>query len=65
VTLRAIARVNLAAPGDRVTLIGVDGYERQTAEDLARRIRTINYEVVCGISRRVPRQHHREGEPWT
>ena len=51
------------APGDRVTLIGSDGDERQTAEELARRIGTINYEIVCAISSRVPRQYHRDGEP--
>ena len=50
-------------PGDRVTIIGADGSVRQTAEDLAQRIGTINYEVVCGISRRVPRAYHRDGEP--
>jgi alanine racemase len=49
--------------GDRATIIGCEGSERQTAEDLARRIGTINYEVVCGISRRVPRVYHRDGEP--
>ena len=49
--------------GDRVTLIGVDGGERQTAEDLARRIGTISYEVLCWISRRVPRVYHRDGRP--
>jgi alanine racemase len=51
------------AVGDRVTIIGRDGDERQTAEDLARRIGTINYEVLTGISRRVPRVYHRDGEP--
>jgi alanine racemase len=51
------------APGDRVTLIGTDGGERQTAEELAQRIGTINYEVVCGISGRVPRAYHRDGAP--
>jgi len=50
-------------PGDPATIIGVDGSERQTAEDLARRIGTINYEIVCGISSRVPRAYHRDGEP--
>ena len=50
-------------PGDRVTIIGADGPVRQTAEDLAQRIGTINYEVVCGISGRVPRAYHRDGEP--
>jgi alanine racemase len=49
-------------PGQQVTLIGRDGEQRQTAEDLARRIGTINYEIVCGISARVPRQYHRDGE---
>ena len=49
--------------GAPVTIIGRDGPERQTAEDLARRIATINYEVLTGISRRVPRVYHRDGEP--
>jgi len=51
--------------GDRTILIGRDGVQRQSAEDLARRIGTINYEVVCGISSRVPRFYHRDGEPVT
>ena len=49
--------------GDKVTVIGLDGDERQTAEQLARAIGTINYEVVCGISARVPREYHRDGVP--
>jgi alanine racemase len=49
--------------GDVATIIGRDGAERQTAEDLAERIGTINYEVLCGISPRVPRVYHRDGEP--
>jgi alanine racemase len=49
--------------GEPATIIGRDGPERQTAEDLARRIDTINYEVLTGISRRVPRVYHRDGEP--
>lgn len=47
--------------GTPATLIGIDGDQRQTAEDLARRLGTINYEVLCGISRRVPRVNHRDG----
>ena len=43
--------------GELATLIGRDGAERQTAEDLANRIGTINYEIVCGISSRVPREY--------
>jgi alanine racemase len=48
---------------DVVTLIGADGDERVTAEELARRIDTINYEILCGVSGRVPRVYHRDGEP--
>ncbi|HTW11204.1 MAG TPA: alanine racemase C-terminal domain-containing protein, partial [Solirubrobacteraceae bacterium] len=51
------------AVGDLGTIIGTDGAERQTAEDLARRLGTINYEVLCWISRRVPRVYHRDGVP--
>jgi alanine racemase len=49
--------------GAQATIIGADGPERQSAEDLAARIGTINYEIVCGISRRVPRAYHRDGAP--
>ncbi|MGN0614394.1 MAG: alanine racemase [Porcipelethomonas sp.] len=41
--------------GDIVTLIGRDGDEEITADELASLYGTIGYEVVCGISKRVPR----------
>jgi alanine racemase len=53
----------IAAAGDVATIIGGDGAERQSAEQLAHRVGTINYEIVCGISRRVPRSYHRDGVP--
>jgi alanine racemase len=46
-------------PGAEAVLIGVQGGERILAEDWARRLDTINYEVTCGISGRVPRSHER------
>jgi alanine racemase len=49
--------------GERATLIGVDGAERITAEDVARRLQTINYEITCGLSARVPRVYDRDGAP--
>jgi alanine racemase len=49
--------------GQQATLLGPDGAERQTAEDLARRIGTISYEVMCGVSGRVPRIYHRDDVP--
>lgn len=55
-----------ATVGDPAVLIGEQGGERILAEELAARIGTINYEVACGISRRVPREYHRDGEPgWS
>jgi alanine racemase len=44
-------------------IIGRSGPERQTVEDLANRLDTVAHEVLCGISARVPRQYHRDGEP--
>ena len=44
--------------GDEVTLIGTSGSERITARDIARRLGTIPYEILTGISERVPRVYH-------
>jgi alanine racemase len=49
------------AIGDAAILIGRSGGERQTAEDVARRLSTIAYEVICGVSGRVTRAYHRDG----
>jgi alanine racemase len=42
-------------PGAEVVLIGSQGEEEIRAEELAARLETINYEVTCAISPRVPR----------
>jgi len=47
--------------GQAATLIGVDRDERVSAEQLARRLQTINYEITCALSSRVPRVQHRDG----
>ena len=54
-----------AAPAEveqEAIIIGRSGAERQTVEDLANRLDTINHEVLCGISARVSRRYHRDGE---
>ena len=51
------------AVGAAAVLIGSAGEQRITAEELARAADTINYEITCALSRRVPREHHRDGEP--
>jgi alanine racemase len=43
--------------GAEAVLIGARGSERILAEELAARLGTINYEITCGISARVPREH--------
>ncbi len=45
------------AAGDTAVLIGAQGGERILAEEVARRLGTINYEVTCGLTARVPRTH--------
>jgi alanine racemase len=51
--------------GEEVVLIGARGAERITAEELAGRLGTINYEITCGLSARVKRWYHHDGQPWT
>jgi alanine racemase len=43
--------------GEEVVLIGRQGELHLTADDLAGWTGTINYEVVCGVSERVPREY--------
>lgn len=43
-------------PGDEAVLIGTQDGNSIRAEEVARRLGTINYEVTCGISARVPRE---------
>lgn len=47
--------------GDIVTLIGADGEERITAEELGELSGRFNYELVCDLGRRVPRMFYRGG----
>jgi len=51
------------AEGDEAVLLGRQGDERLTAEELARRIDTINYEITTGLTARPTRVHHRDGVP--
>jgi alanine racemase len=54
-TMLDVTGVPGVAEGDEVVLIGAQGNERITADDIAARTGTIAYEVLCGISGRVPR----------
>jgi len=45
------------SPGDEVVLFGYQGEEEISAEEIASWYGTIGYEVVCGVSARVPREY--------
>ena len=44
-------------PAEEVVLMGAQGGERITAEELAAARGTINYEITCAVGARVPRVH--------
>lgn len=49
------------APGDEVVIIGEQGSERVDADELAALADTISWEILSGISARVPRLYYRHG----
>jgi alanine racemase len=51
------------AEGDEVVVIGRQGEAEITAEEVAELCGTISYEILCGISARVPRLYLRRGRP--
>jgi alanine racemase len=50
------------ATGDEVVLIGGQGEEEISADEVAQLAGTISYEILCGISARVPRLYLRAGD---
>ena len=60
-TVVDVTRIPGVKMGDEVTVFGPRGAD--TADSVARKTGTINYEVVCGIARRVPRVYLRGGKP--
>jgi alanine racemase len=50
------------AVGDEVVLIGKQGNEMITADEMAARLDTINYEITCLVGKRVPRVYVQSGE---
>ena len=48
--------------GDNVTLIGKDGNETITVEDLSALSGRFNYEFICDLGKRIPRVYVRDGK---
>ncbi len=57
ITLDLGPRAGAVQVGEEVVLIGARGTERILAEEIARRLGTINYEVTCALTPRVPRSY--------
>jgi len=56
-TMCDVTNINGVAVGDPVVVIGTQGSEQITVEEVAERSGTISYEIFCNISGRVPREY--------
>ncbi len=56
-----VTKVPFAAEGDRVTLIGEDGSEKITMEELGELSGRFNYEMACDLGKRIPRVYTKMG----
>jgi alanine racemase len=59
--LADVTRVGGVTEGDVVTLIGSDGRERLSANDVAGKAGTIAWDVLASLQARIPRFYHRGG----
>lgn len=57
-----VTDIDGVAINDEVVLMGKQGDNQITSDDIAKALNTINYEVYCTLSKRVPRQYLRNGE---
>lgn len=57
-----VSGIDNVKEGDLVTLIGVDGEERITMEELGDLSGRFNYELACNLGKRIPRVYIKGGE---
>lgn len=57
-----VSGIDGVKPGDEAILIGSEGENSITADEIGALTGTIGYEIVCGVSARVPRVICRRGE---
>ena len=62
-TMVDVTDVEGVSRGDEVVLMGKQGGEEITVEEIAGKIGTISYEVLCMAGKRVPRVYMRSGKP--
>ncbi len=63
-TMVDVTDVEEVSLGDEVVLMGKQGGEEITVEEIAEKIGTVSYEVLCVVGRRVPRVYMRDGNPF-
>ncbi len=59
-----VTQVKEAALGDEVTLVGKDGDEFLSVEEVADLAGSFNYELLCNIGKRVPRIYQSNKKPY-
>ncbi len=57
-----VTDIGPVAVGDTVTLIGTDGEEHITLEELGEKSGRFNYEFACCLGNRIPRLYYRNGK---
>ena len=62
-TMVDVTEVEDVSMGDEVVLLGGQGGDAITAEEIAEKIGTISYEILCMVGKRVPRVSMRGGKP--
>ncbi len=60
-TMIDVGHIPNVAPGDEVVIFGQQGSEILSADDLADRVGTINYEIVSALTSRVERVYSDSG----
>ncbi len=61
-TMIDVSHIDNIKIGDEVIVFGTGEKGEQTAKDLARLNDTIDYEVICTVSKRVPRYYTKDGQ---
>ena len=57
-----VSHIENVAIGDEVVIIGEQGTDEITVEEVAQHVPTIAHEIYCGLSRRVPRVYYKDGK---
>src|SRR3989339_992932 len=56
-----VSRIPECAVGDEVVLLGEQGGERITADEIAAKVHSISYEILCALGKRAPRLFLQQG----